>query len=133
LTENDSETDTTLLLVFCQLYALNLKKVQLHRCFAAKHRHQHLNLAAALVYLAHFAIEAPPVLTQDTRELAEDVGTTHQYEAHAKNQSTTSRMVGRFNAHTKVAVGETIDVAVDTSALHFFDVETGLGIYDGAE
>lgn len=83
--------------------------------------------------IAHFAIEAPPVLTQDTRELAEDVGTTHQYEAHAKNQSTTSRMVGRFNAHTKVAVGETIDVAVDTRALHFFDVESGLGIYDGGQ
>jgi hypothetical protein len=32
-----------------------------------------------------------------------------------------------------VAVGQTIDVAVDTRALHFFDVETGLGIYDGAE
>ena len=82
--------------------------------------------------IAHFEIEAPPVLTQDTRELAEDVGTAHQYEAHTKNQSTTSRMVGRFNAHTKVAVGQTIDVAVDTRALHFFDVETGLGIYDGA-
>ena len=27
--------------------------------------------------------------------------------------------------------GETIEVAVDTRALHFFDVETGLGIYDG--
>jgi len=83
--------------------------------------------------IAHFEIEAPPVLTQDTRELAEDVGTAHQYEAHTKNQSTTSRMVGRFNAHTKVTVGQTIDVAVDTRALHFFDVETGLGIYDGAE
>jgi hypothetical protein len=32
-----------------------------------------------------------------------------------------------------VAVGETIDVAVDTRALHFFDVESGLGIYDGGQ
>jgi multiple sugar transport system ATP-binding protein len=83
--------------------------------------------------IAHFEIEAPPVLTEDTRELAEDVGTAHHFEAHAREQSTTSKMVGRFNAHTKVRVGQTVDVAVDTRALHFFDVETGLGIYDGAE
>jgi hypothetical protein len=32
-----------------------------------------------------------------------------------------------------VRVGQTVDVAVDTRALHFFDVDTGLGIYNGAE
>ena len=83
--------------------------------------------------IAHFEIEAPPVLTEDTRELAEDVGTAHHYEAHARNQSTTSKLVGRFNARTQVREGQTIEIAVDTRALHFFDVDTGLGIYDGAE
>jgi hypothetical protein len=39
-------------------------------------------------------------------------------------------MVGRFGAGSKVAEGETAEVAVDTSALHFFDPETSLGIYD---
>ena len=29
--------------------------------------------------------------------------------------------------------GQTIEVAVDTRALHFFDVETGLGIYGEGE
>ena len=29
--------------------------------------------------------------------------------------------------------GETVEVAVDTRALHFFDIDTGLGIYDGAD
>ena len=42
-------------------------------------------------------------------------------------------MVGRFKAHTEVRVGQTVDVAVDTRALHFFDVDSGLGIYGGAE
>jgi multiple sugar transport system ATP-binding protein len=82
--------------------------------------------------MAHFEIAAPPVLTADTRELAEDVGTTHHYEAHAKNQSPTSKLVGRLNARTQVREGETSEIAVDTRALHFFDVDTGLGIYDGA-
>ena len=82
--------------------------------------------------IAHFEIQAPPVLTADTKELAEDVGTAHHFEAHARNQSTTSKLVGRFNARTKVREGETIEIAVDTRALHFFDIDTGLGIYDGA-
>ena len=42
-------------------------------------------------------------------------------------------MVGRFGARSKAAKGETVQVAVDTRALHFFDPETGLGIYDGTE
>ena len=50
-----------------------------------------------------------------------------------RNPSTTSKLVGRFNARTKVSEGETVEVAVDTRALHFFDLDTGLGIYDGAE
>ena len=83
--------------------------------------------------VAHFEIEAPPVLTEDTKELAEDIGTGHHYEAHQKRQSTTSKLVGRFNARTEAREGETIEVAVDTRALHFFDVETGLGIYGDGE
>jgi multiple sugar transport system ATP-binding protein len=83
--------------------------------------------------IAHFEIEAPPVLTADTRELAEDIGTTHHYEAHTRNPSGTSKLVGRFNARTLVREGQTVEIAVDTRALHFFDVDTGLGIYDGAE
>jgi multiple sugar transport system ATP-binding protein len=39
-------------------------------------------------------------------------------------------MVGRFGARSQVADGQAVSVAVDTRALHFFDPETGLGIYD---
>ena len=42
-------------------------------------------------------------------------------------------MVGRFGARSKARKGEPIQVAVDTRALHFFDPETGLGIYDGTK
>ena len=44
--------------------------------------------------------------------------------------STATIVVGRFDADSKVQRGETAEVAVDTRALHFFDPETGLGIYD---
>ena len=39
-------------------------------------------------------------------------------------------LVGRFDPRSKVRVGETTTVAVDTRQLHFFDPETGAGIYD---
>jgi hypothetical protein len=32
-----------------------------------------------------------------------------------------------------VRPGDAVDVAVDTRALHFFEPDTGLGIYDGTE
>jgi multiple sugar transport system ATP-binding protein len=40
-------------------------------------------------------------------------------------------IVGRFGARSRVREGEQVEAAVDTRALHFFDAETGLGIYDG--
>ena len=42
-------------------------------------------------------------------------------------------MVGSFGARSRVRVGDAVDVAVDTRALHFFEPESGLGIYDGNE
>ena len=38
-------------------------------------------------------------------------------------------MVGRFGPRSRVKNGDVVDVAVDTRPLHFFDLETGLGIY----
>jgi multiple sugar transport system ATP-binding protein len=40
-------------------------------------------------------------------------------------------MIGRFGARSRVQEGDAIEVAVDTRALHFFDPDTGAGIYDG--
>jgi len=38
--------------------------------------------------------------------------------------------VARLSPHSSVREGETAEVVVDTRQLHFFDPETGLGIYD---
>ena len=43
-----------------------------------------------------------------------------------------SIMIGRFGARSRVQQGDEIEIAVDTRALHFFDPETGLGIYQGS-
>ncbi len=78
--------------------------------------------------MVHFGIDATPALTEDVRELAQDVGDDRAHRRAAPEGRMT--IVGRFGARSRVRVGETAEVAVDTRALHFFDPETGLGIYD---
>ena len=80
---------------------------------------------------AHVEVEAQPVLTDDTRELAEDSGTEHHHAAHERRPSEKSKLVGRFSPRTQVREGEPVELAVDTAAMHFFDIDSGLGIYDG--
>jgi multiple sugar transport system ATP-binding protein len=78
--------------------------------------------------MAHFTVDAPPALTEDVKELAQDLGDERAVEGAEEQQQTT--MVGRFDARSKVKEGENAEVAVDTRGLHFFDPESGLGIYD---
>ena len=73
--------------------------------------------------MVHFVVDARPALTDDVKELAADAGGELPKEAHE------STVVARFNPHSRVREGEAADVAVDTAELHFFDPETGLGIY----
>ena len=68
-------------------------------------------------------------MTEDVRELAQDVGDERAVEQAA--DSDTATLVGRFGARSRVRPGQDVEVAVDTRSLHFFDPQTGLGIYDG--
>jgi multiple sugar transport system ATP-binding protein len=79
--------------------------------------------------VAHFTVDAPPALTEDVRELARDVGQESAVRQSAAEGENETVMVGRFGPRSRIASGQTIDVAVETGALHFFDLETGLGIY----
>jgi multiple sugar transport system ATP-binding protein len=79
--------------------------------------------------MVHFAIDAKNAVTDDVRELAEDVGDDRGVEELAGSDKAT--LVGRFGARSRVRPGQPVEVAVDTRSLHFFDPETGLGIYDG--
>jgi multiple sugar transport system ATP-binding protein len=79
--------------------------------------------------MAHVAIEARAAETDETRELARDVGAPEGGEEIGVEEGKTI-LVARFNARSRVKPGETTEIAVDTETLHFFDPETGLGIYD---
>ncbi len=78
--------------------------------------------------IVHFVIDASPAVTEHIRELAQDTDTVVVRQLQEESAQTT--MVGRFGARSRVREGEEAEVAVDTRSLHFFDLETGLGIYD---
>jgi multiple sugar transport system ATP-binding protein len=82
--------------------------------------------------MAHFSVEAEAAETEETRELASDKGDPEGDIGVSAPEGKTV-LVARFGARSKAKVGEEVEVAVDTRALHFFDPETGLGIYDGKE
>jgi multiple sugar transport system ATP-binding protein len=82
--------------------------------------------------VAHFKVPAPPVITEDVKELAHDVGQEALQAVEREAQQGESTFVARLNPRTEARVGESIELVVDVGRLHFFDPETGLGVYGGA-
>jgi multiple sugar transport system ATP-binding protein len=80
--------------------------------------------------IVHFTTDAKQATTEDVRELAADAGDDRLRRGEEQAQAA---LVGRFGARSRVRSGQTAEVAVDSRALHFFDPETGLGIYDEKE
>jgi multiple sugar transport system ATP-binding protein len=80
--------------------------------------------------VVHFKVDAPPALTEDVRELAQDVGDERAVQEVAEGAASETIMLARVDPHSRVREGEVAEVSVDTRAVHFFDPETGLGIYD---
>jgi multiple sugar transport system ATP-binding protein len=78
--------------------------------------------------MVHLQVDAKPALTDDVKELAQD--TDAVAVQGMDEEATHTTVVGRFGARSRVREGDAADVAVDTRTLHFFDPETGLGIYD---
>ena len=83
--------------------------------------------------VVHFQVNAPPAITEDVKELAHDVGAEALEDVEHKAEQGESTFVARLNPRTKARQGEPIELTVDVGRMHFFDPDTGLGIYeDGA-
>ncbi|MEU8132401.1 ABC transporter ATP-binding protein [Streptodolium elevatio] len=73
----------------------------------------------------HVRLAAPPAVTADVQELAEDVGAEDQVPDPGTAHS---ELVARFGPRTRVREGDTAMLRVATDRMHFFDPETGLSV-----
>jgi multiple sugar transport system ATP-binding protein len=79
--------------------------------------------------IVHFQVEAAPVVSDDLRELAEDVNEAALLDDldHERRMRRTA-FVGRFGVGTQVADGERAEVAIAPGAIRFFDTSSGKAI-----
>ncbi len=74
----------------------------------------------------HFSVDADAVETREVLEAMEEedvAGAVHE------RTSAGVPFIARLDRETRAREGERIELAVDTARLHFFDPETGAGIY----
>ncbi len=76
----------------------------------------------------HFEVEAAPVVTEETRDLAKDVDESAVTELDHLRAARRTSFVGRFAADAPTEEGTVAEIAVTPGALRFFDPETGARI-----
>ena len=88
-----------------------------------------LREALGSLVLVHFTISARQAVTDEMRELAEDVGDDRAVkQLKAGAQSASATLVGSFSPRTRIAAGDEIKVSLDQRGMHFFDPHSGLAI-----
>ena len=79
--------------------------------------------------MVHFTLDAPPVVTEDTKELARDVGGDVTGDLAGARAGRTTTLVARVSPRTDIRVGKQVKVRVDTERIHVFDPDSGLSIW----
>jgi multiple sugar transport system ATP-binding protein len=93
-----------------------------------------MNATATLVenlgseILVHFYIDAPRVVTDDIKDLVEDIGALTADELERGADEEMSEFVAVVSPRSAIEKGTTITLNVDTGRLHFFDTDTGRAI-----
>jgi multiple sugar transport system ATP-binding protein len=82
--------------------------------------------------LAHVEIEAAPVVTQEVREVLEDVDRSRVVDLELEARSRRTVVVGRFAIGSDARAGQPVEMRVDARRLHFFDLESESAIGLGA-
>jgi multiple sugar transport system ATP-binding protein len=75
-----------------------------------------------------FAIDAPPVEHKDTLALAKDATEGEEEETAIPLLDNKALWTARVNARSHVRPGQSLELAIDTHSMHFFDPESGLAI-----
>jgi multiple sugar transport system ATP-binding protein len=78
--------------------------------------------------IAHLEVAGRPVLTDEVKEVAADVDDTVIHELEAENRESKLPLVGRFDVASRARSDQPIEVVVDTTRIHYFDIDTGAAI-----
>jgi multiple sugar transport system ATP-binding protein len=78
--------------------------------------------------LAHVQVKAKPVIRDEVLEGLVELDDAVVAELKSEARERQATFVGRFDPSSQLRTGETIEMAVDTSRLHFFDLESGSAI-----
>ena len=76
--------------------------------------------------IVHFTFPGDPVVTEDTKLVAQDPAETERHVADDAGV----KWVASFAPRSRVSTGDVIEIAVDVERAHFFDPETSLTIRD---
>ena len=78
--------------------------------------------------IAHLEISGRPVLSDEVKEIAADLDDSMLAELEAEAHDAKLPLVGRFDVASRAKADQSIEVVVDTSRIHYFDVDTGAAI-----
>jgi multiple sugar transport system ATP-binding protein len=78
--------------------------------------------------LAHVEIDAAPVVTQEVREVLEDVDRSRVVDLESEAQARRTVIIGRFGIGSEARPGAGVEMRVDARRLHFFDLDSEVGI-----
>jgi multiple sugar transport system ATP-binding protein len=73
----------------------------------------------------HFNVDAPPVVTDETREVAADTSAERLDELERRAKERRNTFIARLDARSRVREGEEVEFVADARSLYFFDPETG--------
>ena len=74
--------------------------------------------------LAHVEIEAAPVVTQEVREVREDVDRSLVVDLESEARAHRTVVIGRFGIGSEARAGADVEMHVDARRLHFFDLDS---------
>ncbi|GJM37831.1 MAG: ABC transporter ATP-binding protein [Acidimicrobiales bacterium] len=80
--------------------------------------------------IVHFEMDAVPVISEDALDLPEDMESTTLGGFDDVRRDHPTRAAARFSALSRVTKGDTVEAAVNTQRLHYFDLDSGLAIRD---
>jgi multiple sugar transport system ATP-binding protein len=78
--------------------------------------------------LVRFDVDAPPVLTDELKELAADAGVDMLDRLEASATAGVTEFVARVDPRATVRPGESLELTIDADQLHYFDPHSGVAL-----